>query len=178
MIDVRSLALKQRRNKVSQRGFSLLELMAVIFLMALGATFSWRTIASIKNTMAVSQLSGELHSAVSLAKTRALLGYRVILCPKGSGAGCGQDWSCGFQLIEGEQVLRVYAVPKALHLYWSGFPARQRIIFSDNGLMFQQNGRFIFCASTGAGGVVTLNRVFQLYGVTGTEKTRLIRKFC
>lgn len=163
---------------MSQRGFSLIELMLAMVIMTLGILFSLEAMRSVKAKMALSQLSGELRSAVSLAKTRALLGQSVVLCPKGSGADCGDDWSRGFQLVEGARVLRSYPVSEALRLYWHGFPVRQRVMFSADGLSFQQNGRFILCGSSGGGRILTLNRVFQLSALSGVEKTRLIEKIC
>lgn len=97
----------------SADGFSLIELMVVVAIVAILATVSAPSFSRFMTSSRVTSATNDLVAALHLARSEAVTrNTPVSLCP-GSGAVCAgnTDWSGGWQVVVGGNVLRQWDAP-------------------------------------------------------------------
>jgi type IV fimbrial biogenesis protein FimT len=133
-----------------QLGFTLIELMATITVLAIVIGFAAPSFQTIMQNNRVISVSEELSSAMSLARTEAVRrGGRVAICPSSDGASCGGSWEQGFIVVVDaaagdsagavtvDSVLRVWQAPENMPTRISNGPNFVR--FLSSGLVFSSS---------------------------------------
>lgn len=141
-----------------RRGFTLVELMAVLAVVAVLMSFALpsfqRLLSAQRGAAAMNQMVAAVHAARSLAVTS---GRMTTLCPGAEGACVGRNqWHRGAlifiddnangELDGDEQVNR--ALPPLTpgeRIYWRSFRNRSYLQFRPRGHTRWQNGHFLYC---------------------------------
>lgn len=136
----------------SHSGFSLVELMVVIAILAIVAAASAPGFTTIINNNRLASASNELSATLQSARMEALRrGVRTVVCPSDDGTACtaGQRWR-GFIAFEdangdgdlglGERVLRSHVLTPPMEMYASGnVSADSRIVFRHDGFAYDKD---------------------------------------
>lgn len=85
----------QRMRRGAARGFSLLELMVTVAVLAILASVAMPAFTSLINRDRMTSRANELVALFQYARSEAVrLNSRVVLCPSVDGASCsGSDWN-------------------------------------------------------------------------------------
>lgn len=140
-------------------GFTLLETLITLTLIALFATLSFPFLQHLSTTSHDQLTQSQLLNAIDIAHHEARnQGLPLVLCPTVDRLTCTQEIKKAFLLFidEKEQgsVLSqdhiIAILPINLHrgrLYWRAYPRyRQYLLFLPNGLQHSDNSTFWFCA--------------------------------
>lgn len=97
---------KQRRAISSISGFSLIELMIVLVVIAIAAGIAMPQIRSISANGKADALSRELHQDIAFARNQAVSNSQTItILP------LANDWNQGWEVLQGANVLRSRGTP-------------------------------------------------------------------
>ena len=141
------------------QGFSLLELMIVLAIIAVFSTLTAFFSQNLLNNNAASTHINNLAGAVQLARNEAILGGEMVtLCHSEDAKVCGGEWQDGQlvfvdrnanrQVDSEDNILRVWpALAKGATLRWQAFGATHSLQFQPTGFTNGQNGTFIYCPS-------------------------------
>jgi len=82
----------------ASRGFTLIELMIVIAVMAVGSALAYPSFSGVIRSNRVATSTNGVLAAFNLARSEAIRSNRAGgVCPSTTGAGCdGTDWNAGF----------------------------------------------------------------------------------
>lgn len=133
---------------LQKAGLSLIEITFVLLIAGILMTTGIVAFREYQERVYRQQVLGQLFHVFSYARTEAIrLGKPLILCPaREAEEGCGENWTAGYQLLEGDRILRTYPAIKG-HLAWRGAGYRgNQIIFSPQGVVNAQDGRWTYCS--------------------------------
>jgi type IV fimbrial biogenesis protein FimT len=146
---------------VRQSGFTLIELIAAVAIVAIGLTIASNSFSSAVSASRTSNAVSSLYASLTLARSRAATaGVDVVLCPSGDGTSCaaGDHWENGWiafaathagsdRMPDEPILLHQDALPNKVHLATSR--GRTRIRFQPSGGNAGSNATFTFCDSRG-----------------------------
>lgn len=100
----------------NQRGFTLMELLLAIAILAIVTTAALPSLNQFILTNRLSGQANELVTALQFSRSEALKrGVEVRLCSSSDGAACGGDWNQGFIAVadpdDTAEVIRVWGAP-------------------------------------------------------------------
>lgn len=131
-----------------KRGFSLLEILITITIVAILAAISVPSFENIFEHSNQKILSQQLLRAINFARSQAIaLGQTVTLCKSNDQATCGGDWGSGYIILANDQVLYSFSNNKfRSQLNWRAFPIYlDHLEYLSSGLPNFQNGTFWSC---------------------------------
>lgn len=112
----------------TSRGFTLVELMITIAVLAIGSALAYPSFTSVIRSNRVATTTNNFIAAFNLARSEAIRSNRGGgVCPSSDGANCeGTDWNVGFMAFEdvdfngsfsaGDRVLRYFESNDAMAL--------------------------------------------------------------
>lgn len=138
------------------RGFTLVEILVTVFILAILATTANYNFQKLLKTHEANRISVELRSLIAFGRSYALTNRRSLtLCGSSNGYICDKNWAVGALMIEdanrnsivdgADRVLRY--LPLNLNgstIKWSGFSGNQ-LIFESQGITYASNGTFTYC---------------------------------
>lgn len=141
---------------MNAKGFTLIELMIVICIIAILASL---TVPSFSDIIRRQQVSGEanvLFSLVYLARSEAIKRNSVVtICKSNDADLCGGNWSDGWIVFQdndkdgsrdnGEIKISSGTIGNDYQLSWSAFGSNNYIRFTARGMTLSQNGTFKLC---------------------------------
>lgn len=111
------LSAANPRMPVRARGFTLIELMITIAVLVITLTLAVPSFSNIIQNNRSTALANELSSAINLARSEAVKrGQEVSVCPRnvaGNACSGARDWTVGWLVQTGADVLRVWDAPRA-----------------------------------------------------------------
>lgn len=149
------IVVSARRS--TARGFTLLELLVVVALMVIMATWAVPAFQSLieRNRLSaeVMRLMGALSQARSTAITRR---GAAVICPTRNRSECDADWKLQLMLFidndnipvkraNGETILKIWPGSKVAALVYSGFGSKRYLRYRANGRPKGQNGTYQLC---------------------------------
>jgi type IV fimbrial biogenesis protein FimT len=142
-------------------GYSLVELLVVLSIIAIGITLSAPDLEEFFTRNRVSSQLNQLVRAIHMARQTAIfLNQVVTLCPSADGNSCSRDWAEGMLLFVDSNNDRNYSQHEALihrfdaltdgdKLFWRAFRARPFLLMRPKGFTAYQNGTFTYCPHEG-----------------------------
>lgn len=89
----------ERGGAMAERGFTLVELMIAVAVLAVLAAIAYPSFTQVIRSNRVATASNEWVAAVSLARSTAVRNTTGAgICASGDGATCGVEWNAGFLL--------------------------------------------------------------------------------
>lgn len=145
------------RPPVSRAGFTLIELMITIVIIAIMAALAGPSLYRMVSDNRITTATNEVIADLNTARSEAIrTGQRVVVCRSDTGTQCSTtaSWSSGWlvyrsldddEVVEaGETIVRVHnALSDNLHLSYSGNP--NFIDFLANGHTNGRMGTFLVC---------------------------------
>jgi type IV fimbrial biogenesis protein FimT len=118
-----------------------------------------------KATLYLQQLQHAIHSSVILSRRQH---QPMTICPRTPANHCGQDWSQGILIRQGDKLVRVLPpVPTSATLSFQGFLSNTELIIQPSLQQQSANGKFIYQFNTGEQVYLVINRI---------GRTRLVTK--
>ncbi len=136
---------------VRKRGFSLIELLIVLSIIAVIATFGIISFTSFQQKAQAQLLQSQLLRAIQLTRNEAILRHELtLLCHSRDQLTCSGNWQDGFIVKTTERV--IYGFQSSFSekgiLHWRAFPrGREQLEFLPTGFPHAENGSFWFCAA-------------------------------
>jgi type IV fimbrial biogenesis protein FimT len=145
---------------MNKDGFTLVELMVVIAILAI--TFSL-SIPAYKDLLLRQKINGQanqLFSIIYLARSEAIKRSSVVtICKSGNGQTCGAQWSEGWLMFADqdadglldplENIISSGLVDSQITMSWSAFGSNNYLRLSPRGMTISQNGTFTLCPANG-----------------------------
>jgi type IV fimbrial biogenesis protein FimT len=146
---------KNSATKAWQKGFSLIELVVVMAVLAIVTVFVAPSFQSILMNFRMSTLSDSLFNALNYARSTALSQkYPVQVCPLGSSGStvCGTSWATGWMVVSqptsgASVVLQRYQAKTSGPILSAG--GTTSVVFTIRGLANTQTN-FKICDARGA----------------------------
>lgn len=120
----------------NQRGFTLMELMIAVTLLAIVTTLALPSFTQFIQNNRLSGQTNEMITALQLARSEAVMrGVPVAVCSSADGVSCGGNWNQGWVAIadpagDDAEVIRAWASPGPDFQF---APGNGRIVFGANG---------------------------------------------
>lgn len=161
-------------------GFTLMELMIAIAVLAVLLSLAWPSFTTALATNRLAVASNSMIAGVNLARSEGVRSKRAGgLCPSADGAVCGNDWSAGWLVWNDANQDGAKGADEPAIRYFQGNPAQLSvtatavlpvIVFDRRGRMTapnanaQFNARAVHCAAGAAGGQrnLTITRAGQV----------------
>jgi len=126
------------------KGFTLIELMVALLLIALIATYA---IPSLREVQTRHTRENDIHgilTALRYARKQSVLqGADLEVCPVGTNSLCSEDWHQGLQVQKGNRILRRFPpLSPRSQLTWRGMAGETRIRFTASLIAKNSNGHF------------------------------------
>lgn len=145
----------------TQKGFTLIELVIVLAIVAVVAVFAGRGASAVVNASRTSASTASLFATLTRARSfAATAGVDVVLCPSTDGARCatGYHWEGGWiafpaihagsdRTADEPILLHEPSLPTKVHLVTSA--GRTRVRFQPSGSNAGSNITFTFCDGRG-----------------------------
>jgi len=141
-----------------QAGFTLIELMIVIVLVAIFITVGVPSFQNLVSDNRLSTQANRLVSSLQLARTEALkLGAPVSICRTTDGASCagvGTTWETGWLVfvdtnangdVDGERIILANSTLSGGNTLRAAAPFNDFVNYQPNGLQSAANGTFRIC---------------------------------
>ena len=143
---------------MNAKGFTLIELMVVISIIAILASLAVPSFTDMIRRQKVSGEANVLFSLVYLARSEAIKRNSVVtICKSNDVDQCGGNWSDGWIVFQdndkdgsrdvGEVLISSGVTGNDYQLNWTAFGSNNYIRFTQNGLTLSQNGTFVLCPS-------------------------------
>lgn len=168
-------------NYQSQRGFTLVELITVVSLLAIFASIAVPAFAAFVERNESETLRQQVLANLSQARTQAVIDRSSTrLCGSADGVQCDGAWSKGMLIVAASSDRASYT-PFASRqtLQWRGAKSTDELIYLSNGTTRMSNGRFVSCSTDAK---VTWQIVISLQGrprmVTGLERDQSHTALC
>jgi type IV fimbrial biogenesis protein FimT len=141
----------------SQHGFTLLELMISLLIIAILATLGFPSFQKWQRESEARQLFRKIAPSLSMARSNALIYHTAISICGGTPSGCTGQWNDGMLTftdlnhngkIDNLTDRILSHTPLGLHygvLKWRGAGGRLHIIYQENGLPLGSNGSLLYC---------------------------------
>lgn len=130
-------------------GFTLIEGMIVIMIIAIIAVFSYGSFARWRHTAEADSLRQSLLSAISFARHIAYQRTeKIILCKSANQITCGGEWQQGIivQSSVGQVLQTLSFKHQTGQVFVRLFPrGRENLVFLPNGRAEVENGSFWYC---------------------------------
>jgi len=141
---------------MNAKGFTLIELMVVISIIAILASLAVPSFADMIRRQKSSGEANVLFSLVYLARSEAIKRNSIVtICKSLDANQCGGTWSDGWIVFQdndkdgsrdaGETLISSGVMGNEYQLSWSAFGSNNYIRFTQNGLTLSQNGTFVLC---------------------------------
>jgi len=139
---------------IKNKGFSLFEVLCVLFILTLLAGVSWNTSLAkfFQETPyeKIQEIQKSLASGLLFARQYAVQSQQSILLCGGlattNQGDCSGDWSAGWFIEQDTDIKKYHVFPASTSIQWSGFPSDKAYIrFHANGHTDYQNGTFNLC---------------------------------
>jgi prepilin-type N-terminal cleavage/methylation domain-containing protein len=130
------------------KGYSLIELMIVLAILAIGLVFAVPSLQHMRGSMKAETHVNYLLRAINLSRVLAISKNQVVmLCPQTQKQEeCGNDWQQGLNIyLMDKNQQRLYQVIDGFEgadLSWNR--NSQKIVFAPDGSLKSQNGSFIY----------------------------------
>lgn len=145
-------------GSAQQAGFTLIELMIVIVLVAIFVTVGVPSFQNLVSDNRLSTQANRLVSSLQLARTEALkLGTPVSICRTTDGASCagvGASWESGWLVfvdtnangdVDGERIILTNGALSGGNTLRAAAPFNDFVNYQPNGLQSAANGAFRVC---------------------------------
>ncbi len=147
----RTMDFSPKRKRLS--GFSILEFMLCIALLAIVIAISLPSYRSLVVDIRLRNLANRIHSVINFARLRAFShAEKIVLCGSSDGLKCNSDWRLGRILVRNSnRLLKISPpFPTGYHLFWrSSLGWNQNLSFIAQGVTAGSQGRFIICGPRG-----------------------------
>ncbi len=132
----------------NKKGFSLIELMAVLGIVAILTVMSITGFKFFSEKSTADVLSAQLIHAIHLTQSEAILRQdKVYLCGSSDQTTCLNDWKMGYIIRTTNRVIYHFqTIAGKGILHWRSFPLnKQTLEFLATGFPNAENGTFWFC---------------------------------
>jgi type IV fimbrial biogenesis protein FimT len=150
----------KRISKVNNKGFTLIELMIVIAILAILFVVA---VPAYKNLQVRQKINGQanfLFSVVYQARSEAIKRSSVVtICKSNNGQACGGTWSDGWLMFAdqdadgalepSENMITAGRLDSQIDTTWSAFGSNNYIRLTQRGMTLAQNGTFKLCPENG-----------------------------
>jgi type IV fimbrial biogenesis protein FimT len=129
-------------------GFSLVELMVTVAVLAVVLAIGFPNFAGLINSNRLTGSANEMVASLQLARSEAIrLNSRVLVCPSANNTSCdaGGDWNNWITVVDGGAVLRVSNAKTPLQLRSSATISGgdDEIVFRPDGLARSADGALL-----------------------------------
>lgn len=146
--------LSDNARKHSTLGFSLIESLVVISIVALISTITLPTLSSLVTSSELNSTERNLRRAIATARSTALSTGNITTLCGGAESACSGEWKKGYLLFvdnnnngsidNDEKLLEQVELPSTLSISWRASGRAGHLKFSPSG-MARQFGRFHIC---------------------------------
>jgi type IV fimbrial biogenesis protein FimT len=162
---------------MKMEGFSLIELIVVIAIVAILATFSMPFTGKVIGQYRSKSEQRTLLNLIIFARETAMAdGQTVTLCPSSDKIHCSQDWNLPLIVFfdtnasgiaeDADKLLRVTEPVSYGTLTFAVFPIGNFLQFTEDGFSLNQNGTFQYCAKDQSWQII-INRIGRMRVVEG-----------
>ncbi|HSW93269.1 MAG TPA: GspH/FimT family pseudopilin [Gammaproteobacteria bacterium] len=156
------------------RGFTLLELLTVLGIIALLSIVGFSGIIFFSQKSESDVAESNLINAIQLTRAEAIARHeKVILCGSPDQVECSPDWDKGYLIKTASRILYHFpAHTDNQRLQWRSFPTHKpQLEFLPDGLSYFQNGTFRFYQkeATAPDWAVVLNKAGRVRVMTHPE---------
>lgn len=127
------------------RGFSLIEILIVVVLLALIGALAVPSFNNLIERSRATALADQLQAHLSFARASSVTMHRNIeVCGSSNGIDCDHSWRHGWivRQVSNAEVLQHHRLTLQDHLYWN---RNKSIVFRGNGTSPASNGSFTIC---------------------------------
>ena len=140
---------------ISKRGFSLIELLVIISIVALFAVLTIPLYRDFSQHLTADTVIRALERNLAFARSTAIAHEQIVaICPIGVEADCGSNWSNGYWIFYQDTSTSTPHILRRIddikgQLQWRGFPNKQVLMWTADGKLNEQNGTFTYCPANG-----------------------------
>ncbi len=145
---------------MNKSGFTLIELMVVIAILAITFSLSVPAYKDLQLRQKINGQANQLFSIIYLARSEAIKRSTVVtICKSGNGQTCGAEWSEGWLMFADqdadgtldplENIISAGLLDSQIMVNWSAFGSDNYLRLTPRGMTMSQNGTFTLCPKNG-----------------------------